>query len=257
MFGRKYRFRSPESVIEELSRFKHRSIFFYDDNFGANRARTKELLNLMIEHRITPRWITQVRADIAKDEELVSLMAEANCSRLCIGFESVDPEVLKSYNKKQTPEDVTNCIKVLHRHGIKVHGMFISEGYTDIYDKLGLDSLQLSILIPIIGSKLYTKVKSARKFIVEKLPTDWKLFDGGHVVHWPDNMTPYEMQKQTLQALKKFYSRHNMIKFFLKGKFRDFRIRTMGYVILKKWEAQNKYYLAKLRQFQISSKRSA
>jgi len=257
MFGRKYRFRSTESVIEELSRLKHKSIFFYDDNFGANRARTKELLNQMIERKLTAPWITQVRADIFKDEELVSLMAEANCRQLCIGFESVNPEVLKSYNKKQTPEDVTNCIKVLHKHGIKVHGMFISEGYSDVYDKLGLDSLQLSILIPIIGSKLYTSVKSARKFITEKFPTDWKLFDGGHVVHWPDNMTPYEMQKQTFQALKKFYSRHNMIKFFLKGKIRDFRIRTMGYLILKKWEAQNKYYLKKLRQFQISSKESA
>ena len=253
MFGRKYRFRSPESVIEELSRFKHRSIFFYDDNFGANRARTKELLNLMIEHKITPRWITQVRADIAKDEELISLMAEANCNRLCIGFESVNPEALESYNKRQTPEDVTNCIEVLHRYGIKVHGMFISEGYSDIYDKLGLDSLQLSILIPILGSKLYTSVKSARKFITEKFPTDWKLYDGGHVVHWPDNMSPYEMQKQTLQALKNFYSRHNMIKFFLSGKITDFRTRQMGHGILKKWEAQNKSYLKKLRQHQISS----
>ena len=257
MFGRKYRFRSPESVIEELSRFKHKRIFFYDDNFGANRARTKELLNLMIERKITPPWITQVRADMAKDEELVSLMAEANCSRLCIGFESVDPEVLKSYNKRQTPEDVTNCIKVLHKYGIKVHGMFISEGYSDIYDKLGIDSLQLSILIPIIGSRLYTSVQSARKFITEKFPTDWKLYDGGHVVHWPDNMSPYEMQKQTLQALKKFYSRYNMVKFLLRGKIMDFGTRQMGHSIIKKWEAQNRDYLARLRRFQISTTVSA
>lgn len=257
MFGRKYRFRSPESVIEELSRFKHKRIFFYDDNFGANRARTKELLNLMIARGITPPWITQVRADMAKDEELVSLMAEANCSRLCIGFESVDPEVLKSYNKRQTPEDVTNCIKVLHKYGIKVHGMFISEGYSDIYHKLGLDSLQLSILIPIIGSRLYTSVQSARKFITEKFPTDWKLYDGGHVVHWPDNMSPYEMQKQTLQALKKFYSRYNMVKFLLRGKIMDFGTRQMGHSIIKKWEAQNRDYLARLRRFQISTTVSA
>lgn len=257
MFGRKYRFRSTESVIEELSRFKHQRVFFYDDNFGANRARTKELLNQMIERKLTAPWITQVRADIFKDEELVSLMAEANCSRLCIGFESVDQEVLKSYNKKQTPEDVTNCIKVLHKYGIKVHGMFISEGYSDIYDKLGIDSLQLSILIPVIGSKLYTSVQSTRKFITEKFPNDWKLYDGGHVVHWPDNMSPYEMQRQTLQALKNFYSRYNMIKFFLRGRIRDFGTRQMGHSIIKKWEAQNKYYLVKLRQFQIPPETSA
>jgi len=253
MFGRSYRFRTTESVIEELSQFKHRRIFFYDDNFDANKPRVKELLKQMIERKLTPPWTTQVRADIAKDEELVKLMAQANCRLLCIGFESMNPEVLKQYNKKQTPEDITKCIKVLHKYGIRIHGMFISEGYSDIYHKLGIDSLQLSILVPIIGSELYTKIKAAQQFIVEKFPSDWKLFDGGHVVHWPDNLTPLELQKQTAQAMKNFYSRLNMAKMFFSGRFRDFYIRRMGYRILKKWETENRDYMARLEQIQITS----
>ncbi len=257
MFGRKYRFRTTESVIEELSRFKHKSIFFYDDNFAANRARTKELLNHMIEHKITTRWMAQVRADIAKDEEMVELMAEANCNQLAIGFESLNAETLKSYNKKLTPEDNKNCIKMLHKYGIKVHGMFISEGYSDIYNKLGLDSLQLSILIPLIGSKLYTTVMNAKQFTVRKFPSDWELFDGSHVVHLPDNMSPLEMQKQTVQALKNFYSRYNATKLLLRGRISDFGIRLMGYRIIKRWEAQNRDYGAKLKQAQALIKASA
>lgn len=252
MFGRRYRFRTTESVIQELSRFKHKTIFFYDDNFGANRVRTKELLNQMIEHKITPRWIAQVRADVAKDEELVELMARAKCLQLCIGFESVNAETLKRYNKRQTPEDVKSCIEVLHKYGLKVHGMFISEGYSDIYSKLGIDSLQLSILIPLIGSKLYTAVKDAGQFIVKRFPADWELFDGGHVVHRPEGMSPVEMQRQTLQALKKFYSRYNATKLLFRGKIRDFRIRLMGYYIIKRWEAQNKDYIAALNQAQTA-----
>jgi len=151
MFGRKYRHRSTESVIEEISRIKHRRIFFYDDNFDANKARIRDLLEKMIENKITPKWIAQVRADVAKDEELVALMSRANCSQLCIGFESLNPEVLKKYNKKQNPEDISFCIDMLHKYGIKVHGMFISDGYTDIYHRLGIDSLQLCILVPILG----------------------------------------------------------------------------------------------------------
>jgi radical SAM superfamily enzyme YgiQ (UPF0313 family) len=211
----------------------------------------------MIELRITPGWLTQVRADIAKDEELIELMARANCQRLCIGFESVNPESLKKYNKKQTPEDVTKCIKVLHKHGIKVHGMFISEGYSDIYNKLGLDSFQLSILTPILGSKLYTAIKDAKTFIVEKYPTDWKLFDGVHVVHWPDNLSPFELQKQTIQALKRYYSKANIVKMFLKGRITDSGERLMGYSIIKKWEVQNKDYLAKLKQIRPFKKSSS
>jgi hypothetical protein len=252
MFGRKYRFRNAEGVVEELSRRKHKHIFFYDDNFAANRKRTKELLNRMIKHKLTPKWTAQVRADIAKDEELVELMARANCSNLCIGFESMNQEMLNRYNKQQTPEDTINCIKVLHKHGIRVHGMFISEGYSDIYAKLGIDSLQLSVLIPLIGSQLYTTVKDAGRFIVQRFPGDWNLFDGGHVVHWPDNLSPFEMQQQTMQAMEKFYSRINAIKMLLKGRLWDFGIRSMGHRLVKKWEAQNKDYLAKLKQIQTS-----
>ena len=248
MFGRKYRFRSTESVIEELSRFEHRRIFFYDDNFHANRKRTIDLLEKMIEHKITPKWIAQARVEVAQDEEMVKLMAKANCSQLCIGFESLKPEVLESYNKKQTPEDIKSCIKILHKHGIKIHGMFISDGYTDAYHKLGVDSLQLCILVTILGSKLYTKVKSSGKLLADRFPNDWKLFDGGHVVHWPDQLSPVDMQHQTVLALKKYYSKANVTKLFLQGKWIDFGIRLMGHNIVNKFEVQNKGYLSKLKK---------
>jgi len=252
MFGRKYRFRSTESVIEEISRLKHKHIFFYDDNFDADKARTKTLLTEMIRRKLTPPWTTQVRADVAEDEELVKLMARANCKLLCIGFESIDPEVLKSYNKRQTPDDVRKCIEVLHKHDIRVHGMFISEGYSD-YDKLGIDSLQLSILVPILGSKLYTKVKDARQFIIGRFPTDWKLFDGGHVVHWPDKMSPSELQRQTMQAMNNFYSKQKATKMLLRGQWKNFRIRLAGSIVVSKWEAENRDYLAKLKEIQMTS----
>jgi hypothetical protein len=248
MFGRKYRYRSTESVIEEISRFEHRRLFFYDDTFNANKARIRDLLEKMIECRITPKWVAMARADVAKDEELVALMARANCHKLCVGFESLKPEVLESYNKKQTPEDISPCINMLHKYGIKVHGLFISDGYTDAYHKLGIDSLQLSILSPVVGSKFYTAVKSSGRFIIDKFPTDWRLFDGCHVVYWPDNLSPVEMQRQTIQAMRSFYSPVNTIKMFLKGQRENFVSRLTGHILLNKWEAQHKDYLVKLKQ---------
>ncbi len=256
MFGRKYRFRSTDSVIEELSRYKHRRIFFYDDNFDANKKRTADLLEKMIEHKITPKWIAQTRANVAKDEEFVKLMARANCFQLCIGFESLKPEVLESYNKKQTPDDIRNCIKVLHKHGIKVHGMFISDGYTDAYHRLGVDSLQLCILVPILGSKLYSAMKSKGQLITDRFPTDWRLFDGGHVVHWPDNISPHEMQRETVQAIKSYYSRINVVKLLLRGKWVNFRIRIMGHSIINKFEAQNREYVEQLRKIRSLNKKT-
>ena len=93
MFGRKYRFRSTENIIKELRRYDHRKnlIFFYDDNFTADRRRAKDLLEAMIRERFKFKWTTQVRADVAKDLELVKLMKKAGCHTLYIGFESVNP----------------------------------------------------------------------------------------------------------------------------------------------------------------------
>jgi hypothetical protein len=249
MFGRKYRFRSTESVIAELSRSKHRHIFFYDDSFASNKKRTKELLHQMIEQGITPKWTTQARADdIASDEELVELMAAANCGRLCIGFESVNDDTLERYGKRQTVEDVSKCLKLLHKHHIKVHGMFISEGYSKVYNELGLDSLQLCVLIPLVGSKLYEKVKAAGTLLSDRFPQDWALFDGVHVVHWPENMSPFEMQRQTMRALGGYYSRLNAAKLFLRGHFGDGFLRAFGHRTLSRWERQNADFMASLRR---------
>jgi radical SAM superfamily enzyme YgiQ (UPF0313 family) len=249
MFGRKYRFRSTESVMEELARSKHHHIFFYDDSFASNKKRTKELLSQMIEGGITPKWTTQVRADdVAHDEELVQMMAAANCGRLCIGFESVNEEMLERYGKKQTLEDITKCLDLLHKYRIRVHGMFISEGYSRVYDKLGLDSLQLCVLIPLVGSKLYDRVKDAGRLLSDRFPEDWALFDGVHVVHWPDNMSPLEMQKQTMDALRGFYSRLSVAKLLLKGQFGEGFLRAMGHRTLSRWEKQNREFMAGLRR---------
>src|SRR4030065_2053042 len=62
MFGQKYRFRSKEKVIEELQLHKDNGGgwgFFYDDNFTADKKRTKELLRLMIEKGLTHTWTAQ------------------------------------------------------------------------------------------------------------------------------------------------------------------------------------------------------
>lgn len=242
MFGRKYRWRSAESVFAELSRFKHKHVFFTDDNFGVNRKVTKQLLHMMIQKKVTPKWTAESSVKIAKDPEMLRLMSEAGCSRFAIGFESMNADTLNSYGKPQTPEEIRQCIDILHKHRIKVHGMFISEGYSDVYHHLGLDTLQLTVLTPILGSKLYRAVHDAGHFLTQMYPSDWKLFDGTHVVYQPDNMSPVDMQKQTILSLKKFYSPLYMLQLLVRGKIYDFLIRREGRKTIKMWESQNKDY---------------
>ena len=97
MFGRAYRFRSPENVIAELEARRPKRVFFYDDNFAADKRRLKVLLRMMIDRGLTTRWMAQVRTDVARDEELLTLMRRSGCNRLALGFESIDQATLDGY----------------------------------------------------------------------------------------------------------------------------------------------------------------
>ena len=214
-FGRKYRFRDPEHVLEEI-RMRvsegHRDFFFYDDNFAANGSGTKEILKGMAQLGVKLKWSAEARTNIARDKELLRLISDANCHRMLIGLESINPRTLEKYNKKQTVEDVKECITQLREHDIGVHGMFALGADDDDSDtirdtvkfchEMKLNSVQFAILHPLPGSKLYTTLDSENRIFTK----DWSLYDGTHVVFKPEKLHPLELQEKFFWAWKKFYS---------------------------------------------------
>ncbi|MBW3012388.1 B12-binding domain-containing radical SAM protein, partial [Candidatus Woesearchaeota archaeon] len=122
MFGRDYRFQSPERIMAELVSYRKSHIFFADDHFAANPRRTEQLLDYIINSKINISWSAQVRAGIAKKPELVRKMRQAGCTTVYIGFESVNPDTLRELNKGQTVEDLETAIRVFHKYGINIHG---------------------------------------------------------------------------------------------------------------------------------------
>ncbi|HED24149.1 MAG TPA: B12-binding domain-containing radical SAM protein, partial [Firmicutes bacterium] len=213
MFGRRYRFRSTASVLTELSRYSGRPVFFCDDNFTADSKRSKELLRGIIDRGIKLKhWGAQVRADTARDEELLDLMKRSGCGIVYIGFESINPETLKGYNKQQTVEDIEWAIDRFHAHGIRIHGMFVFGGESDTVDtiketadfalKARIDSIQFMILTPLPGTPFYRQLENEERILTD----DWSLYDGHHTVYRPALLSPLELQMETTKAMKKFYS---------------------------------------------------
>src|SRR2546422_5937452 len=98
-FGDSIRFRTNQSIVDELLRLKARaraeggrvSVFFVDDNFAINIKRTKSLLRDIIAAEAQVPWIAQISANLLRDEELVDLIAAAGGMLVFIGMESIDP----------------------------------------------------------------------------------------------------------------------------------------------------------------------
>jgi radical SAM superfamily enzyme YgiQ (UPF0313 family) len=251
MFGKKYRFRSAENVLAELRQYDSRRnmIFFYDDNFTANRKRTKELLEGMIREKFKFHWTTQVRADVAKDVDLVRLMKRAGCHTLYIGFETVNPDSLEEMKKKQTVEEITQAVKVLRKNRIHIHGMFVYGFDHDDWKtvkktvrfakKAKLNTTQFLILTPAPGSEFYEKVASENRIQFR----DWTLYDGHHAVFRPARFSIFDLQKAQIFSHKKFYSMKQTVKKFFKGKWIDLAIAHYARKLNRTWQKRNKTFL--------------
>jgi anaerobic magnesium-protoporphyrin IX monomethyl ester cyclase len=251
MFGKKYRFRSTENIIEELRKYDRRGnvIFFYDDNFAANRERAKALCAAMIRERFKFKWTTQVRADVARDLELVKLMKKAGCHTLYIGFESVNPESLKAMKKNQTVAEISNAVKVLRRHRIHIHGMFVLGFDQDDWKtvmrtvkfakKARLTSTQFLILTPLPGSEFYEKVASENRIRFH----DWTLYDAHHVVFQPARFSLFDLQKAQMVCHKKFYSLKQSVRKLVAGQWIGVAIAHYARNLNRMWKKRNKTFL--------------
>jgi len=234
MFGRSYRFKSVEATLKELKyvAFVSKAIkFIVDDNFAANKRRTKEILRGMIAEGIKMRWSAQVRPDVARDPELLRLMADSGCHTLYIGFESINPRTLGAYNKKQDREDIIFCIRAVREHGIHIHGMFVLgadtdgvetiRGTADFATSLGIDTVQFMILTPLPGTPLFHDMTKSGRL----LHTDWSKYDAHYVVFRPQLMSPITLQIETFKAMSRFYSLRYILRHLARS---DFHFATIG-----------------------------
>ncbi|MEW6675548.1 MAG: radical SAM protein [Nitrospirota bacterium] len=261
MFGRKYRFKSIDRVIEEIKEVasKKAHIFFIDDNFAANKERTKALLRRIIAEDIHIEWSAQVRADVARDTELIELIAQTGCFNVFVGFESINPQTLSLYNKHQKVDDIIDCIKTLKNASLNIHGMFVFGGDTDDIEtirstqkfakRLDINSIQFMMLTPLPGTPVFEELMQQGRII----HTDWAKYDAHHAVFEPRLMTAFELHTETLKAMADFYSWGTILKNLLHGDLFYSLVSLYGKRSLNKIRVPSRKYLRDLKNI-VSAK---
>ncbi|MCX6569013.1 MAG: radical SAM protein, partial [Candidatus Aminicenantes bacterium] len=251
MFGRKYRFRSTANIIEELRLYNDRKalIFFYDDNFAADPKRTRDLCEAMIREKFRFKWTTQVRADIARDPDLVRLMKKAGCHTVYIGFESVNPESLEGMKKSQTVAEIARAVKVFRRCRVHIHGMFVLGFDEDDWKsvrktvrfakKARLTSTQFLILTPLPGSAFYDRIAAENRIRFH----DWALYDAHHAVFQPARFSLPDLQKAQIFAHRKFYSLKETVRKIAAGQWLGVAIAHYARNLNRTWKRRNRTFL--------------
>lgn len=262
MFGQKVRYRSidpdhPRSVIAELRnlrRFGMYNVFFYDDNFLANMARTKQLLENMIRANVVPKaWSAQVRAtDVIRDRELLELMRQTNCVIAYMGLESINPQTLKAYNKRQNVEQITEAVHRLREYGVRTHGMFVFGADEDTVESLratadfairhDISTVQFLILTPLPGTRCFNQLHEAGRIF----DYDWGHYDAHHTVFWPIKMSPQELQRVAFEGMARVYAYSRCARPLLRGDWMTAFFRLYAHQLLVGEKRRKAEYISTL-----------
>ena len=219
-FGRKVRMRSPENIVEDIRQsiaFHDRKpirricnfLWITDDNFFADRTWAVSVLNRIIESGIKFKFSVQARYEVGFDYEILELMKKAGFFEIAMGIEFIDDVSFDDYHKKCTYDELLKSIKNIQKHGLNVRGLFIFGADNDkigVGKKLANFVIENNIRGVLLQSMYFVPGTPVYDVYKDKLiHQDWSKYNG-HVVHYPKNISPYELQKEIISASKTIYS---------------------------------------------------
>src|SRR6184192_3290696 len=215
-FGDSIRFRTNESVVNELLLLKARArkeggqiaVFFIDDNFAINVKRTKSLLRDIIAADAQVHWVAQISANLLRDEELVDLIAAAGGKWIFIGMESIDPVNLKDVNKGfNKPGEYATVLERLAKRNVYAITSFIFglDNDTPGVAERTIGQIEqwppvmpvFSPLVPLPGTPTYNKLGAEGRLT---RPKQWLNFKHNCMAHTPMKMTISETRAELDKA---------------------------------------------------------
>ena len=101
-------------------------ISFGDEAFGTNMLESLKLLDLMIEHKIASKTSWDIQTHVSfMNEAIVQKLKAAGVSKIEMGVETGNEEIMKSIGKGITKEKVLKAFQLCKKHKIKTGAFFI------------------------------------------------------------------------------------------------------------------------------------
>ena len=227
--GKHYRHRPIDHVIQELRTIREKRVLVVDDNLiGTNAshiARAKDLFRAIIQADLGKQWVAQTTLNVADDEELLTLAAQAGCRGVFIGFESPTAEGLAEVGKKFNllkGRDFRKSVQRIRRHNILVVGSFImgldadqpgiGKRIANAARSYGVDILNALFLTPLPGTRLWDRMESEGRIVANGFPQDWRYY----TLSFPTTRYKHFSWADILEEMKScerhFYSRWQILR---------------------------------------------
>ncbi|MBI5584263.1 MAG: DUF4070 domain-containing protein [Deltaproteobacteria bacterium] len=281
--GRVPRTKGSEQMLAEMEILYERGwrggVFIVDDNFIGHKKQVKHLLNALREWNQVRRhpfhFITEASLNLADDDELLKLMAEANFSQVFLGIETPNEGSLTECNKVQNAErDLEASILKIQRAGLEVLGGFIVgfdndppsifEQQIRFIQRIGVVTAMVGLLHAVPRTPLYLRLKEQGRILMGSTGnnTDGTL----NFIPKMDNQVLIDGYRQIIDTIYNPRQYYERIKTFLKGyqpnlkgqrlSVRDIRAFAKSLVILGIFAKERSYYWRLLTVTLIKYRRS-
>lgn len=193
-FGRTYRFKPIENVLQEIDAIGAESYFFVDDNIICRQDYTEELLKAIKRKGIW--WFSQSSVNLIKKPYLIDLAAKAGCKGLLLGVESLNADTLKglkkSWNKPEMYKELFDRLKHAKIRpwasiifGLDQDNIISLTKTIELLLSWDVHCIAIWIMTPLPGTELYQELETQGRI----LDRNWAKYDCNHVVFQPNNFT--------------------------------------------------------------------
>ncbi len=243
-FRQKYRFRTPEDVLDELVRIRERGIRdveICDDTFTGLRPRALAIFDLIIREKLDISFRIKSRVDVFT-EDLARRGREAGVYLVAFGMESGSQRMLDAMNKRTTVEMNARAVDLCRRYNMLSHSSWIV-GYPgetpesvaetiDFIRRTRPSTVNMAVLRPYPGTAAYDHARAAGMLVGDWHPDADEM---------PWVRLPWAPEKEVLEdlvreAMKKVYFTPHYVTAFAGRILKNANLRLARYAWQEFWK---------------------
>jgi len=216
-WGEVWRLKKPERIADEIefcyNNYDSRFIWLTDDDFGpGNRA--NELADELIKRELGDDLMLFLQwrcDDIIRNEEVLPKLRRAGLYWVMMGVESPRDSTLESYRKGIAAEQAVKAVRLLKKHDIFSHAMFVIgdrkdtsesiEQSREFANELDPDFAIFTALTPFPGTEIYEEGK--RNGWIED--SNLSHYDMAHAIMPTETLSRMEVQEELYNCYRSFY----------------------------------------------------
>lgn len=199
--------RSPELVVEDLSRIEQEFVMFCDDHSFIDVKRMERLHDLIVERGLRKRYFAYTRADcVVQHPQVFEKWARIGLELVMTGLEAIDDDHIDALNKRSSLDLNERAIEILQKNGIALSaGFVVMPDYTEadfqridayVRARPNIVLTELTPLTPLPATDLYAEEQA------NVVTHNREMYDLAHFVV-PTKIPAREMNR----LLRKYYLR--------------------------------------------------